>query len=69
MTAFYELIDRIMQSNASIMAEEGLDGIVPTIHNPRGGVRRKLQTVLDDKILVKKPDICMPRPIPIISSV
>lgn len=52
--AFEGLLDRIVQSNNNIAADEGVELIVHIVRNPRGGGKRKLEKTLDCEILKKK---------------
>lgn len=52
--AFENLLDRLVQSNNSIVANESLEFIVQVVQNPRGGGKRSLEKTLDCEILRKK---------------
>ncbi|XP_047458093.1 uncharacterized protein LOC125018336 isoform X1 [Mugil cephalus] len=49
-----EALDRLVQSNMAIMPEDEMELLVQVVHSPRGGVKRKLQTIFDDEICRKK---------------
>ena len=54
MAAFQSLVDQLVQSNAAIMEDGGLELVVQVVHNHRGGAKRKLENTLDCEILSKK---------------
>lgn len=54
MTAFQSLVDRLVQSYASVMADRDLELVMQVIFNCRGGAKRKLGKTLEDELLVKK---------------
>ncbi|XP_051800711.1 uncharacterized protein LOC127532721 isoform X1 [Acanthochromis polyacanthus] len=52
--AFEGLLDRLVQSNNSIVADENVEFVVQVVRNPRGGGKRKLARTLDCEIVTKK---------------
>lgn len=55
MTAFQTLLDQLVQSNASVR----LEIVLQIMQNNRGGVRRKLETMLNNKLSERKPSFFM----------
>lgn len=51
---FENLRLRTVQSNWAVMTESELEVVVQVIHNPRGGGKRALETMLDCEIIDKK---------------
>mgnify|MGYP001360620938 CR=1 FL=1 len=49
--AFEGLLEQLVQSNADIASDARLELVVQVVHDPRGGVKRKLEKTLDCKIL------------------
>ncbi|KAM3592547.1 uncharacterized protein V6R79_021105 [Siganus canaliculatus] len=54
LTAFQALLDQVVQSNMAVMTDPLLELIVQIIHNPGGGGKRELETVIDEEIIKKK---------------
>nr|XP_061780265.1 uncharacterized protein LOC133571794 [Nerophis lumbriciformis] len=54
MNAFQNVLDLLVQSNAEIMNDDEIQVVVQVIHNPRGGVRRKAETLLEHELYKKK---------------
>lgn len=55
MMVFQSVFDRLVQSNAAVMDKVGLEIIVQVVCNNRGGgVRRKLETMLNEEIVRKE---------------
>ncbi|XP_061764740.1 uncharacterized protein LOC133557872 isoform X1 [Nerophis ophidion] len=54
MNAFQDVLDLLVQSNVEILNDEEIQVMVQVIHNPRGGVRRKIETLLEHEIHRKK---------------
>ncbi|KAB5567811.1 hypothetical protein PHYPO_G00237130, partial [Pangasianodon hypophthalmus] len=51
---FEDTLDRLVQSNTGVVANERVDLIVQVVRNPRGGGKRKLEKTLDCEIIRKK---------------
>ncbi|TKS88168.1 hypothetical protein D9C73_023402 [Collichthys lucidus] len=49
--AFEGLLERLVQSNAEIASDARLELVVQVVHDPRGGVKRKLDKTLDCEII------------------
>ncbi|XP_027136084.1 uncharacterized protein LOC113746038 [Larimichthys crocea] len=49
--AFEGLLERLVQSNAEIASYARLELVVQVVHDPRGGVKRKLDKTLDCEII------------------
>lgn len=52
--AFEGLLERLVQSNLDVAADERLDLIAQVVHNPRGGNRTKLDHLLDSEVMAGK---------------
>lgn len=63
MTVFQSVLDQLVQSNAAVMINEGLEIIAQVVHNNRGGERRMRK--LSERML----DFCMCLSTPETSSV
>ena len=48
--AFEGLLEQLVQSNADIASDARLKLVVQVVHDPRGGVKRKLEKTLDCQI-------------------
>lgn len=51
---FHLLLERLVQSNAEILADSSLQLVAQIIRAPRGGSKRKLSTMMESEILTKK---------------
>lgn len=54
MLAFQTMLEKLVQSNAAVMDDGRIDIVLQIVRNNRGGVRRKLETLLNDEVLRKK---------------
>ncbi|CAK6983526.1 uncharacterized protein LOC117474988, partial [Scomber scombrus] len=54
LVTFQNLLDELVQSNMALMTDGGLELVVQLIRNPRGGSKRRLDSMIDSEVVKKR---------------
>ncbi|CAK6981382.1 uncharacterized protein LOC117480942 [Scomber scombrus] len=54
LVTFQNLLDELVQANMALMTDGGLELVVQLIRNPRGGSKRRLDSMIDSEVVKKR---------------